>query len=153
MRTLLRTVAVVAALAAALGAGATTALAASPSDNAASVERYNFDESWCFDYGTSYDCSTVEATLMVTTTPDGRDLARIHFREEVNRFDPSGVQIGSTQIVAFDRSVFASGGQDKTFSVSHTRAVGDFGTCISTYLLKIVDFELQYEKYNGPGCN
>lgn len=153
MRTLLRTVAVAAALIAALGAGASTALAASPTGSSASVERYNFDESWCFDYGTYYDCSAVEANLMVTITPDGRDLARIHFREEVKSFNPSGVQIGSTRIVALDRTVFANGGQDKTFSVSHTRAVGEFGTCVSTYLLKIVDYELQYEKYNGPGCN
>ena len=153
MRTLLRTLAVAAALAAALGAGASTALAASPTGNSASVERYNFDESWCFDYGTSYDCSTVQATLMVTIMPDGRELGRIHFREEVKSFNPSGVQIGSTRVVAFDRTVFANGGQDETFSVSHTRAVGDFGTCVSTYVLKIVDYELQYEKYNGPGCN
>jgi hypothetical protein len=153
MRTLLRTVAVAAALAAALGAGASTALAASPTGNSSSVERYNFDESWCFDYGTYYDCSTVEANLMVTITPDGRNLARIHFREEVQSFSPSGVQIGSTRIVAFDRTVFANGGQDKTFSVSHTRAVGDFGSCVSTYLIKIVDYELQFEQYVGPGCH
>jgi hypothetical protein len=23
---------------------------------------------------------------------------------------------------------------------------------VSTYLFKIVDYELQFEKYNGPGC-
>jgi hypothetical protein len=152
MRTLLRTIAATAALAAlVVGAGASTVLAASPT-GPASVERYNFDDEWCFDSGIYYDCSIVDGTLAVTTTPDGRALARIHFREQVQRFDPSGVQIASMRTVSFDRTVFAEGGQDKTFSVSHSRAVGDFGRCVSTYLLKIVDYELAFERYNGPGC-
>jgi hypothetical protein len=78
---------------------------------------------------------------------------RINFRTTVQSFDPSGVQIGSSRTVAFDKTVFADGGQDKTFSVTHTRAVGDFGTCVSTYLFKIVDYELQFEKDTGPGCD
>ena len=154
MRTFVRILAATAVLTAlVLGSAVTTVLAASPTGTSATVARYDYDEAWCFDYGTSHDCSVVDATLFVTITPDGRNLARIHFREEVKSFDPSGVQIGSTRVVALDRTVFANGGQDKTFSVSHTRAVGDFGTCVSTYVLKIVDYELQYEKYNGPGCN
>jgi hypothetical protein len=36
--------------------------------------------------------------------------------------------------------------------VTHTRSVGEFGNCVSTYLFRIVDFELQFEKYNEPGC-
>jgi hypothetical protein len=71
----------------------------------------------------------------------------------VQSFDPSGVQIGSSRTVSFDKTVFADGGQDKTFSVSHTRAVGDFGTCVSTYLFKIVDYGLQFEQFVGPGCH
>ena len=153
MRTLLRAVAATAVLAAlVVGTGVSPAFATSPNAGPASVERYNFDDEWCFDSGIYYDCSIVDGTLSVTITPDGRALARIHFREQVKRFDPSGVQIASTRIVAFDRTVFADGGQDKTFSVSHTRAVGDFGKCVSTYLLKVVDYELQFERYNGPGC-
>jgi hypothetical protein len=30
---------------------------------------------------------------------------------------------------------------------------GDFGKCVSTYVLRIVDYELQFEKYVGPGCH
>ena len=153
MRILLRTVAVAAALAAVLGAGASTALAASATGNSASVARYDFDEAWCFDYGSSYDCSVVDGSLFVTITPDGREIGRIHFREVVKTYDPSGVQIGSTRVVALDRTVFADGGQNGTFSVSHTRAVGDFGTCVVTYLLRIVDYDVQIDKYAGPGCN
>jgi hypothetical protein len=152
MRTLIRTLAASAVLMAlVLGTAVSTVLAASPSASA-SVERYDYDEAWCFDYGTSYDCSVVDATLAVTITPDGRDIARINFRMVVTSFDPSGVQIGSSRTVSFDKTVFADGGQDETFSVSHTRAVGDFGTCLSTYLFKIVDYDLQFEQYAGPGC-
>jgi hypothetical protein len=71
---------------------------ASPTGNSATVARYDFDESWCFDYGAWYDC------------------------------------------------------RDQTFSVTHTRAVGPLGTCVSTHLFKIVDFEVQMDKYTGPGC-
>ncbi len=154
MRTLIRTIAASAVLMAlVLGTAVSTALAASPSASSATVERYEFDDAWCFDHGPWYDCSVVDATLAVTGTPDGRQIARINFRMVVNSFDPSGVQIGSTRTVSFDRTVFAEGGQDQTFSVSHTRAVGDFGTCVSTYLLKIVDYDLQFERFNGPGCS
>ena len=147
MRTLLRAVAATAVLAAlVVGTGVSTAFAATQTASPAAVGRYDFDDEWCFDSGIYHDCSIVDATLLVTITPDGRALARIHFREQVQRFDPSGVQIASTRIVAFDRTVFADSGQDQTFSVSHTRAVGEFGKCVSTYLLKIVDYELQYER-------
>jgi hypothetical protein len=154
MRTLVRTLAATAILTAlVLGTTVSTVLAASPTGTSATTQRYDYDEAWCFDYGTSHDCSVVDATLFVTITPDGRETGRIHFRMDVQSFDPSGVQIGTTRTVAFDKTVFAGGGQDKTFSVSHTRAVGDFGTCVSTYVLKIVDYELQFEKYIGPGCH
>ena len=153
MRTFARTLFATALLAAlVLGTAVSSVLAASPTDSSATVQRYDYDEAWCFDYGTSYDCSVVDAFLTVTVTPDGRETGRIHFRMNVQSFDPSGVQIGSTQTVSFDKTVFADGGQDKTFSVSHTRAVGDYGKCVSTYVLKIVDYELQFEKYVGPGC-
>lgn len=116
MRTFFRTLAATAVLTAlVLGTAASTVLAASPSGTPATVARYDYDGAWCFDYGTSYDCSVVDATLAVTTTPDGRDIARINFRMVVNSFDPSGVQIGSSRTVAFDRTVFADGGQDGTF--------------------------------------
>jgi hypothetical protein len=152
MRTLARTLAATAVLSALLlGSAVSTTLAASPSANGASVARYDFDDAWCFDYGPWYDCSTVDATLFVTITPNGRDLALIHFREVTRSFDPSGVEIGSSRTVIFDRYLTAEG-QDETFSVSHTRAQGDFGTCVSTYLFKIVDFDLVFERLNGPGC-
>lgn len=154
MRSLVRSLFASAAIAAlVIGAGASTVLAAGPAGTSASVQRYDFDDAWCFDYGDTYDCTVVDATLLVTATPDGREHGRIHFRQSVESFAADGTQIGSSRTVAFDRTVFADGGQDSTFSVSHTRAVGDGWTCVSTYLLKIVDYELQLERTNGPLCS
>ncbi len=152
MRTILRTLATSAAVAVLLLGTAATALAGSPTGNGATVERYDFDSEWCFDQGPWVDCTVVDAALFVTSTPDGRDIARITFRQVVTSYDPSGAEIGSSRTVSFDRTVFSDGGQDSTFSVSHTRAVGDFGTCVSTYLFKVVDYELEIDRYTGPGC-
>ena len=154
MRTFVRTLAATAVLTAlVLGTAVSSVFAASPTGTSASVARYDYDEAWCFDYGSSYDCSVVDAFLTVTITPDGRETGRIHFRMNVQSFDSNDVQIGSSRTVSFDKTVFADGGQDKSFSVTHTRAVGDFGSCVSTYLFKIVDYELQFEQYAGPGCH
>src|SRR5688572_12123976 len=137
MRSLLRTLIASTAVAALLlGAGAASVLASSPTGASASVQRYDFDDAWCFDYGDTYDCTVVDATLMVTIAPDGRELARIHHRQVVKSFAADGTQIGSSRTASLDRTVFADGGQDSTFSVSHTRAVGDGWTCVSTYLVK-----------------
>lgn len=152
MRTFARTLAATAVLSALLlGTAVSTTLAASPTGNSATVTRYDFDDAWCFDYGDRYDCSVVDATLFVTTVPDGRDILRITFRELIESFDASGVQIGITRVNSFQRSVYADD-TDQNFSVTHTRAVGDWGSCVSTYLFKIVDFQVQMDKYTGPVC-
>ncbi|HET9520291.1 MAG TPA: hypothetical protein VFO73_04515 [Candidatus Limnocylindrales bacterium] len=118
----------------------------------AQAARYVYDDEWCFDYGATYDCTVQRAALIVTVTPDGRDIARITFRQDVTSYDASGNEIGSYQTVSLDRTVFADGGQDKTFSVSHVNAEGEWGSCTSTYLFKVVDYELQMDKYVGPDC-
>ena len=154
MRTFLRSLAATTTLVVVLlGAGASSALAASPTGGPADTARYTFHDEWCFDYGTTYDCSIAHGTLAVTATPDGRDIARIHYRLSVTSFDASGVQIGSVRQSSFDRTVFADGGQDSTFTVEHTRASGEGFDCNSGYKLKIVDYELVTERYTGPGCD
>ena len=154
MGTLIRTLAATAALAAlVLGTGASTALAAGDPSTPASVVRYDFGDSWCFDFGSQVDCTITDGTLSVTATPDGREMARIHFRETVTSFDPSGVQIGTFKTASFDRTVFADGGQDSTFSVSRYQGSGPYETCHGGYLLKIVDYEVQVEHFNGPHCS
>jgi hypothetical protein len=103
MRTIIRTLAATAAPAAlVLGTGASTALAASDPSAPASVARYDFGDSWCFDFGTQVDCTVTDGTLSVTTTPDGREIAQIHFREIVTSFDPDGTQIGTFKTTMFD---------------------------------------------------
>ena len=149
MRTLLRAVAATAALTALLlTAAATPALAASGTN--AETARYVYDDDWCFDDGWTVNCFVTHGTLSVTVTPDGREMGRIHFREEVHTFDQTGAEIGSFRVSSFDRTVFADGGQDSTFAVSHERARSDGSKCIYTYLLKIVDYELVKEQLNGP---
>lgn len=153
MRTLIRTLAASAALAAlVLGMGASTALAASDPSAPASVARYDFGDSWCFDFGTQVDCTVTDGTRSVTTTPDGREIARIHFRETVRSFDPDGTQIGTFKTTSFDRTVFAEGGQDSTFEVFRYQGSGAESSCHGSYLLKIVDDEVRVEHINGPHC-
>jgi hypothetical protein len=153
MRTFLRTLAATAALAAVvLGTGVSTAVAADASAPA-SVARYEFDDAWCFDFGVQYDCTVTDGTLIVTVTPDGREIGRIIFRETVTSYDPSGVQIGTFKVSSFDRTVFADGGQDSTFTVSRYQGSGPYDSCHGGYLLRIVDDEVQVEHFFGPHCS
>ena len=144
---------------AALFAGPVIGLSAKPahaaaqaSSGPAAVERYDFDQSWCFDDGWKIYCTVMDATLFVTIPPDGRELATIHVRQDVAITDHSGASLGGYRTVSLDRFVFGNGGQDKTFSVTHTRATSDTETCVSTAVFKIVAFELQMDKLNGPLC-
>ncbi len=153
MRTFLRTLAATAALAAlVLGAGASTALAAG-NPSSATVAHDEFDDAWCFDYGVQLDCTVAHGTLDVTITPDGREMGRIHFREFVTSYDPSGVQTGTFKISSFDRTVFADGGQTSTFTVSRFQGSGPYESCHGGYLLRIVDYEVQVEHFFGPHCS
>jgi hypothetical protein len=154
MRTLLRSLAATLALSAiVLGAGATTVLAASDNGNSAATYRYVFHDEWCFDQGATLDCSVADGTLSATYTPDGREIARIHYRLIVTTFDESGVQVGASRESSFDRTVFADGGQSSTFTVEHHRATGPGYDCRYGYRLRIVDYELVSERYTGPGCS
>jgi hypothetical protein len=152
MRTLLRAVAATAAVSALfLSVAAAPALAGS--GNGAEPARYVFDDEWCFDDGWTVNCFVTHGTLSVTVTPDGREMGRIHFREEVHTFDQAGVELGSYQVTALDRMVFSDGGQDSMFTVSHERARYDGSKCIFTYHLTIADYELVKEQLNGPTCS
>jgi hypothetical protein len=154
MRTILRTLAATLALSAiVLGSGATTVFAASDAGNGAATYRYVFHDEWCFDQGATLDCSIADGVVSATYTPDGREIARIHYRLTVTTFDESGVQVGASRQSSFDRTVFAEGGQSSTFTVEHHRAYGPGYDCSYGYKLKIVDYELVSERYTGPGCS
>jgi len=155
MRTFFRTLAATAALAAlVLGAGASTALAASDQATPAQTYRYVFHDEWCFDQGATTDCSIADGVVSATYTPGGAlGIVRIHYNLAVETFDEAGVQVGSSQERSFDRSIYADGGQTSTFTIERHRVSGDGGDCTYGYKLNIVNFELVTERYTGPGCN
>ena len=73
MRSLLRTLIASTAVATLLlGAGAASVLASSPTGASASVQRYDFDDAWCFDYG---DTSVFD-TVLDTSTSEAPETAR-----------------------------------------------------------------------------
>ena len=53
---------------------------------------------------------------------------------------------------SLDKTVYEDGFQSKTFEVEHTRYDGPLGTCVATYKLAIVDYEVVVDKWLGPGC-
>ena len=150
LRTLAATLAVSAIL---LGAGATSVLAASDPAGGATTARYTFGDEWCFEYATTVDCSVTRGTLSVTSTPEGRDVVRIHHRIVVKTYDASGVQVGASRETSYDRTISTDEGQISLFTIEHGKAVGDGYDCVYGYQLKIVDYELVSERYTGPGCN
>jgi hypothetical protein len=154
MRTLLRTLAATLALSAlVLGAGASTAFAASDQASPAQTYRYVFHDDWCFDQGATLDCSIADGVVTATVTPDGREIARIHYSLSVVTFDDNGVQVGASEMRSLDRTVFVAGGQSSFFTVEHHRAWGPGYDCAYGYKLSIVDYELVTERYTGPGCS
>jgi hypothetical protein len=145
LRTLAATLAVSAIL---LGAGATSVLAAADTGTA----RYTFADEWCFDHGTTVDCSVTRGTLSVTATPDGREVVRIQHRIAVTTYDTDGAVVGQSRERSLSRTVYVDGGQVSTFTIEHGRATGPGYDCVYGYQLKVVDFELVSERYTGPGC-
>ena len=152
MRSVLRALFAMAAIAALALGGASAALASSDKLPAFS-ERYEFHDEWCFDQGEWTDCTVNGGTLVVTYNSNVRATARIHFHTDVISYDNvTGEQIGTTKSRSFDRTVFEDGFRTKTFTVEHTRYDGLRGTCVVTYRLAIVDYEVVVDKYLGPGC-
>ena len=154
MRTLIRALALIAAIGALVFGGASAALASSPDDDGGGVssDRPAYDDEWCFDYGSTYDCTVSHTAFMVTVSPDGRESGRITYRAVVTSFAAGGAQIGQVQTISMDRTVFGEGGQGSAFSVSHIHAAGEFGSCVSTSLFKVEDYELHRQTIAGPGC-
>jgi hypothetical protein len=152
MRTVLRLILATAAVTALAFGGASAALASSD-QLPAFTERYEFHDEWCFDQGSWTDCTVSHGTMVVTYTPNIRATARIHFRSDTIAYDNvTGEQIGTTKTRSLDTSVYEDGFQSKTFEVEHTRYDGPLGTCVVTYKLLIVDYELVVDTYLGPGC-
>ena len=154
MRTFLRTLAATAALGAlVLGGGVSTTLAASDQASPAHTYRYVFHDEWCFDDGIDVDCSVADGTVSSTTTPSGRDVARIHYKLATTTFDRDGAQIGSSSESALERWITVENGKSSVFVIERHRSSSDGGDCAYGYKLQMVDFELKMERFTGPGCS
>jgi hypothetical protein len=154
MRTLLRTLAATAALTALLiGAGASGALAASDQGNPAHTYRNVFHDEWCFDGGETTDCSIADGTVAATTTPDGREIGRIHYTLDVTTYDAAGTVVGTRSTRTFDRVIVLEDGSGSLFTLERYTATGVGEDCAYGYKLSMVDDELKMEKFTGPGCN
>ena len=155
MRTLLRTLAATAALAAlVLGAAASTALAASDQASPAQTYRYTFDDTWCFDDGVDIDCSVAHGVISATYMPEGRRaISRIHYALSTVTYDRAGAQIGSSRERSMDRTISVEDGSYTELIIEHHRADGPGYDCQYGYRLKLADFALVAEKFSGPGCS
>ena len=153
MRNVFRAFLAAAAIAATVIAGSASVVAAS-SDNLPSFSEHSeFDDAWCFDYGDVTDCTVQHITAVIQYKSSGDASLRINERQSTTTTDnATGLQVGSQKLSSVDRTVYEDGFQSKTFTVRHVRYDGPDGTCISTYQLKLVDFEAKLDRYQGPGC-
>ena len=153
MRNIFRAFLAAAAMAATALTGSASVVAAS-SDNLPSFsERYEFDDAWCFDYGDVTDCTVQHLTMVVQYKSSGDATLRLNERESIKTTDnATGLQVGATKLSSVDKTVFDDGFQSKTFTVRHVRYDGPEGKCISTFQVKVVDFEVEVDRYLGPGC-
>ncbi len=129
-----------------LGVAASGALAAS-----ATPGRFTSSDAWCFDDVVLQYCFDNQHTVRFIEFADGDGWVSISSREQTVVYR-DGAIVGQSTTVSQDRSIYVDGGLATLREVSHTKYAGEGVTCTSTYLLRITDFELQMERWNGPGC-
>jgi hypothetical protein len=153
MRNVFRAFLAAAAIAATALAGSASVAAAS-SDNLPSFsERYEFDDAWCFDYGDVTDCTVQHVTAVAQYKSGGDASLRLNVRQATKTTDnATGTQVGSMRISSVEKTLFEDGFRSRTFTVRHTRYDGPLGTCISTYQVKVIEFDVIVDRFNGPGC-
>jgi hypothetical protein len=153
MRSLSRTiVSAVVLTALSFGIGASTLAAESTLASAISSTGSEFTEEWCVGDGPARDCALVNAVVTVTSAPDGGQTARLTFRQTVTAHGSDGQPSGASRTSSFSRTVHAEGGRNPSFSVSLSHGAGDSGTCLSTYTVTVVKYDLLIEKLAGSGC-
>ncbi|MFL5749341.1 MAG: hypothetical protein ACJ767_01855 [Chloroflexota bacterium] len=153
MRNIFRTFLAAAAMAATALTGSASVAAASSDNMPSFSERYQFDDAWCFDYGDVTDCTDQHVTMVVQFKSSGDATLRLNLREAIKTTDnATGVPVGSTRLSSVEKTLYEDGFQSRTFTVRHTRYDGPEGTCISTYQVKVVDFDVVVDRFNGPGC-
>jgi hypothetical protein len=132
------------------GSMASTAFAASGTP--ADPGRYTFGDDYCFvDVNATY-CFEQDGQLHFVTTPDGRDLATINYRERTLIYQ-NGELIGESREVSVDKSIFEAGGLVTMTGVSHTNSRYGDVKCVITSVLKIVDFQVVVDHWNAPDCS
>ena len=153
MRNVLRAFLAAASIAATAIAGSASVAAASTENLPSFSERYEFDDAWCFDYGDVTDCTVQHVTMVVQYKSSGDSTLRFNERQSITTTDnATGLQVGSTKLSSVDKTVYEDGFQSKTFTVRHVRYDGPEGTCISTYQVRLVVFDVKVDRYLGPGC-
>lgn len=153
MRSLFRTLASATMLTALVfGAAASTVAAGSTLASAVSSAGYELTEEWCVEQGPVRDCTVVNATLIVTSAPDGRETVRVTLRETMSSEAPDGSPVGAPRTSSFSRTMFTDGSRDPSFSVSLAHAVDDGGACVWTYIVTVVEYELFVERLAAPDC-
>jgi hypothetical protein len=153
MRTFLRTLAATAALTAVvLGAGASTAFAASDNGSPAGTYREVRHDEWCFDDGAIEYCTVQDTAISWTFAPSGGAVIRIHNTNVVTMFDEGGARIGETTSRSLSRSIWTDAGQKSEFNLSHNRFDGPGGGCSYVLQVKIVGYEVVLDRFLGPDC-
>jgi hypothetical protein len=147
MRSSLRSLLSAAALAVAALLVAASAVFAST----ASPGRFTVDDAWCFDDVVLQYCFDQHYTVQFVDFADGDGWVKITGRATTDIYR-DGVLVGTSRTVSNDRSVYVDGGQANLHTVEHTRSSFDGETCVITTVLRITDFEVVLDKWNGPGC-
>lgn len=153
MRNVFRAFLAAAAIAATAFAGSAS-IAAASSDNLPSFsERYEFEDAWCLDYGDVTDCTVQHVTAVAQYKSSGDATLRLNERQSITTTDDAtGLQVGSQKLSSVEKTLYEDGFRSRTFTVRHTRYEGPLGTCISTYQVKVVEFDVIVDRFNGPGC-
>jgi hypothetical protein len=148
MRSYLRAVAGSLLALVALGAGSTAVLAATPAETG----RDSIDDEWCFQDVVLRYCFDFDGFVSYVALPDGRERVTIRARE-TTVVTHDGAVVGESREVSIDKSLYVDGGLSDMHVVTHAQASFDDQTCTYTAVLRIDDYEVVLDQWNGPGCN
>jgi hypothetical protein len=147
MRTLIRIVAPVLAVAAIALGGASSALAASPSSTAASGGGWNIDEAWCNGDESYRICFEVSGHVQLMLS--GSSSAIVINQMEHADFYVQGSLVAQTDEFAHERFAVSPNDVYTTHVVTHTRIAEGDVTCQSQLVYRIVDFDLVTDHQGG----
>jgi hypothetical protein len=112
------------------------------SGNSAQPSRSNFGDTYCWTDGTWTYCFEQNGSLHYVSTPSGREMGTINFRQKTLIYQ-NGELVGETYQVSLDKSVDVVGGVTSFQTVEHVNARGVDWKCVSTTILKIVNYDFE----------